>query len=150
MKLKDELKTKGFQNEYQEAYLNVLFTASWLKSTAQRRFKPYDLSHEQYNVLRILRGSHPQCMQVKDITGRMVDRSSNTTRIIDKLVAKGWAIRKINPDNRREMQVSLTREGLDLLEVLDQEMENMPKMALTPEEARTLSLLLDKVRDSEY
>ncbi|GAB4424370.1 MAG: MarR family transcriptional regulator [Bacteroidia bacterium] len=150
MKLQDELHTRGFESDGHEALLNVLFTASWLRCAGQRRFKPYGLTPEQYNVLRILRGSHPRAMLVKDITCRMIDRSSNTTRIIDKLAARGLVARSANPDNRREVLVRLEDAGQQLLATISAEVPTPAALSLSQAEARQLNMLLDKLRDSDF
>jgi DNA-binding MarR family transcriptional regulator len=150
VKLKDAIKMRGFKHPLQEAVLNVMFTASWLKTATSQRLKRFGLSHEQYNVLRILRGSHPEALGVGDITSRMIDRNSNTTRIIDKLAEKNLVRRCANPCDRREVKVHLTDDGAALLARTDAEMRFPVHSPLTDEEVRTLSDLLDRLRDAEF
>ena len=88
MKLSEEIKSNKFVSEQQKATINVLFSASWLQNKMNSLFKSYDISSEQYNVLRILRGSHPMKRCLKEITERMLDKNSNTSRIIKKLAEK--------------------------------------------------------------
>lgn len=150
MKIEQELQIKRFHNDEQKVQLNVLFTASWLKGRINQWLKDYDLTHEQFNVVRILRGNTGRPMCVKDITERMIDRNSNTTRIIDKLEAKNLVRRTPSHEDRREMEVSLTDEGKGLLRKIDRkfvENNGMRFSGLSDTEAQLLSSLLDKMRD---
>ena len=88
MRIEDEVQTKSFQSEFHKAQVNIIFSAWWLKSSMTPYLKKHGLSHEQFNVLRIIRGQKNKPVCVKDITARMLERNSNTTRIIDKLEAK--------------------------------------------------------------
>ena len=151
MRIEEELKTKGFGSENQKAQLNILFTAGWVRCGISASLKPYDVTPEQYNVLRILRGSHPQAVCLKDITCRMVDRNSNTSRIVDKLADKGWVVRQASATDRREVQIGLTDKGADILKRIDKQfgVDNMMySSGLTSAEAEELNLLLDKLRNS--
>lgn len=147
-KLTQELQTDHFQNEWQKAHLNILFTAGWLKSHLLGQLKPYKVSLEQYNVLRILRGKHPQSVCLKDISERMIDRNSNTTRIIQKLETKGLVHKSNSVEDRRELSIVISREGLALLEKAEQSVENqhLQWANLTETEAQLLNALLDKLR----
>ena len=118
MKLEDEIKTSKFQNEVHKAHLNILVSAAWLRARIITSLKPFGLTSEQYNVLRILRGQSPQGIRVKDITRRMLERNSNTTRIIDRLESKGLARRLASERDRRERAVVLTDEGTEMLSAM--------------------------------
>jgi DNA-binding MarR family transcriptional regulator len=149
MKLEDEIQQRAFKNAFQKAHLNVVFTAGWLQQRLAAAFKPYGLTLPQYNVLRILRGQHPKPATVNLLIERMLDKTSNASRIVDKLEAKQLVTRQICPSNRRAVDIRITEAGLELLrqtEVLadgqDQGLRN-----LTEEEAAQLSDLLDKIRD---
>ncbi len=151
MRIEEELKTKGFGSENQKAQLNILFTAGWVRCGILASLKPYGVTPEQYNVLRILRGSHPQAVCLKDITCRMVDRNSNTSRIVDKLADKGWVVRQASATDRREVQIGLTDKGADILKRIDKQfgVDNMMySSGLTSAEAEELNLLLDKLRST--
>ncbi len=149
MELEQELKMSHFQSEQHKAQLNILFTASWLRNLGYHYLKNHDLSHEQYNVLRILRGQNGNPLCVRDITARMIDKSSNTTRIIDKLESKEMLARQASQTDRRELQISITPKGLEILKVLDEDFGILPKniLNLTDSEAHNLNKLLDKLRD---
>lgn len=149
MRLEDELKTKRFQDEVHKAQLNILFTASRIHNRVADSLKPFDLTPEQFNVLRILRGCREPFMLIKDITSRMIERNSNTTRIIDRLEGKGLVTRVIPRYDRRERQISLTEAGREMLAVIDKNWQaNNPHTApWSQEEARLVSDLLDKMRE---
>ncbi|MBK8557836.1 MAG: MarR family transcriptional regulator [Lewinellaceae bacterium] len=149
MRIEEEIKTSKFQNEYHKVNLNILFTAGWLKGNIAHSLKPFDITSEQYNVMRIVRGQSPKSVCVKDITHRMLDRNSNTTRIIDRLEGKNLLQRITSDRDRRERSIQLTPAGFDLLSAIDHAWEkNAPHAAgsLNLEEAKELNHLLDKLR----
>jgi len=120
MRLEDEIKqTKPFKSETQKLVLNIAYTSSWLNSMITERLKPFDLTPHQFNVMRILKGRHPQAYSNQEITERMLDKSSNATRIVDKLIIKELAERNENPNDRRLVDIRITAKGLALLEELD-------------------------------
>lgn len=152
MKLEEELKTKAFANENQKAQINIMFTAGWVKGAILSALKPHGLTPEQYNVMRILRGSNPEPVCLKDITCRMVDRNSNTSRIVDKLAVKNWVVREPSEVDRREVQIAITQKGLDLLAKIDKQYggdKMMHTSGLNDDEANLLNSLLDKLRSKE-
>lgn len=113
-----------------------------------KRLKPFGISSQQYNVLRILRGASPKAIMLIEIASRMIDKNSNTSRLIDKLVSKGLANREICESNRKQVDIRITEKGLNLLREIDelskiwlQEMKT-----LTVKEAANTNVLLDKLR----
>jgi DNA-binding MarR family transcriptional regulator len=151
MSLEKDIKNKKFGNEHEKSIVNVLYTASWLENLELQRFKPHDLSNQQYNVLRILRGSAPNAMMLSDISSRMVDRNSNATRLVEKLKQKGLVNRVTCPSNRRQVDITITDKGLKLLKKIDDEsVDHLDTFSgLTKKEAAQLNALLDKMRGSE-
>lgn len=150
MKLEDEIKQKNFSTPYQKMLLNVYFTSSWFATQAARILKPYKLTLQQYNVLRILRGQHTKPASVGLIQERMLDKSSNASRLIDKLLLKKLVDRKTCPSDRRQMEIRITPKGLELLAELDSKMLNSEKRAgevISEEEAAMVSDILDRLRD---
>jgi len=148
MKLEDELKTK-FQSELQKSFLNIIYTGSWLHNKVEGILKPFNLSHQQYNVLRILRGKHPGQLNLQDISERMIDRMSNATRLVEKLRMKGLLTREICPENRRKVEIKITEKGLKLLSALDEVIKKGNEAILskiTEAEALDLNNYLDRVR----
>lgn len=149
MKLEEELKQTRFKDEYQKAMLNIIFTGNWLEVGASHVLKQYDLSSQQFNVLRILRGSSPRPLNLLDIQERMMDKMSNATRLVEKLRQKGLLTREQCDSNRRKVEIEITGKGKALLLELDPIMEKSEQeimKKLSKAEAATLSTLLDKLR----
>ena len=148
MKLEEAIKSNRFTDERHKATINMLYTAYWLKTSFSAVFKTQGLTMEQHNVLRILRGSHPREMCVKDIASRIVERNSNVPRIIDRLVIKKLVKRTTSKEDKRETLVSLTDKGITVIDitrqVVDEIMEDIVK--ISDEEARTLNDILEKMR----
>ncbi len=149
MQLEHEIKqSKPIPSEYLRLTINLLFSGSWCNDFCHQHFKSFGLTHPQYNVLRILRGSLPKPMNVMDVQSRMVERNSNVTRLAVKLLDKKYITRTINPDNKRAVFLEITPFGLELMERID---ASMPKIEskmknLTSNEAQQLNELLDKLR----
>jgi DNA-binding MarR family transcriptional regulator len=112
------------------------------------RLKPHGITPEQYNVLRILRGSHPKAIMLAEITCRMIDRSSNATRLVEKLRQKGLVKRETCQDNRRQVDISITPKGLELLGRVDKESDTWlaTLKSISRSEAQELNRILDKLR----
>lgn len=148
MKIEEEIKQAKFTSEYQKAFINILFTSSWLHSENAAYLKKYDITPEQYNVLRILRGSHPKPLMLADITGRMIDKASNATRLVEKLRLKGLVKRDICENNRRQVDITITDKGLKMLGKIDMSEANWTAILgqLTDKEAKELNRILDKLR----
>ncbi len=149
LKLEDEIQQKKFKNETQKLAVNLIYTTNWLNSFYGSYFKNSDITLQQYNVLRILRGQYPNACSVKLIKDRMLDRMSDASRIVDKLMAKNLLVRNQCPKDRRSVDVLITDKGLQLLEQLDIIDEDSKKVfkALTKNEIGLLNALLDKLRD---
>ena len=148
MGLEEDIQQKKFVTEYEKAAVNVLFTASWLHNVNTARFKKHGITPEQYNVLRILRGSHPKALRLQDVSCRMIDKNSNATRLVEKLRVKGLVNREICPNNRRQVDIAITDKGLSLLSKIDVESEEWFKTlkTITQAEAKELNRILDKLR----
>lgn len=151
MKLEEALQTRRFRDETHKASLNILYTSWWLKTTMSRELKSFGLTHEQYNVMRILKGKAPEMMCVKDIAGRMIERSSNVPRIIDRLVEKKLVKRQTDSNDKRHTVVQLTAAGIRLLEKSTTGIESLMKnlLVVSEKEAATLNGLLEKIRYNE-
>ncbi|MDX2171489.1 MAG: MarR family transcriptional regulator [Bacteroidota bacterium] len=150
MKLEDEIQQKKFKTPQQKLAVNLLYTTNWLNNHYSHFFKGMDITTQQYNVLRILRGQYPNICNLKLIKERMLDRMSDASRIIDKLVLKGYVERKTCPDDRRNVNILITEQGLTLLKELDFIDESTKQMfdALSTKQVDDLNELLDKLRDS--
>lgn len=149
MKIEDEIKQPVFRDPHQKAHINILYTAGWLGQRQASAFKGFGVTLPQFNVLRILRGQHPKPATVNLLIDRMLDKTSNASRIVDKLESKALVTRTVCPSNRRAVDIRITEAGLDLLHRMDVAMEQNPIgiQNLTLEEAAQLSDLLDKIRD---
>ncbi|RSK46817.1 MarR family winged helix-turn-helix transcriptional regulator [Hymenobacter rigui] len=149
MKIEDEIKQPTFKDNHQKALINLVFTTGWVQQQQSALFKGYGLTLPQFNILRILRGQHPKPATVNLLIERMLDKTSNASRIVDKLEVKKLVTRTVCPSNRRAVDIRITETGLELLHQLDAELENRRNglQHLTDEEAAQLSNLLDKIRD---
>ncbi len=147
--LEEEIKQTKFKNEQIKANLNVLFTANWLYNKISENLKPFNLTHEQFNVLRILKGSHPQHMCQKDVLSRMIAPNSNVTLIIKKLIAKQLVKVSQSETDKREYQINITETGLGLLEEIENGFNQQQKTFnnLSTSEAFHLNALLEKLRE---
>ena len=148
MTIEEAIKQSKFQDEFEKADINIMFTANWMNSQFHQRLKPYGISQQQFNILRILRGQKGHPAPLKLITERMMDKMSNTSRLVDKMFKKGLLERKICDDNRRQVEIILTDAGLRACNEISELVESARKhdVKLTEEEARELNRLLDKRR----
>lgn len=150
MTLEEELKNSTPIPPRTRAVLNVLFTASWLDCQMNRDMRKYGLTNPQYNILRILKGSRPDGLSVLDIKSRMIDRSSNVSRLVEKLREQGLVVRTPSSADRRMVVVTITDSGLELLDKIQKEVmsneEGFPGTNLSEEEMQQLSVLLDRLR----
>lgn len=148
MKLESEIKQEKFRSEYQKLAINILYTGGWLSLKNHGMLKPFNLTIQQYNILRILKGQHPNPATVNLLIERMMDKMSNASRIVDRLEEKELVVRKQKSDDRRCVDVMITAKGIKLLEKIkstEEEFEENFKH-LTLKEAKTLNDLLDKLR----
>ena len=149
MSLEKEIKqTKPFSSKKEKAIVNIIYTNNWIYLNYSKNLKKYDISNQQYNVLRILNGQNGKPITINEIIERMLDKMSNASRLVDKLLAKGLVSREQRQGNRRACDVILTEKGKSFLEEVKTDMNlNEDKMSpLTDEEFDTLNELLDKMR----
>lgn len=149
MKLEDEIQQKKFKSIEQKLMLNLIYTTNWLTSKQDSLFKDSGITVQQYNVLRILRGQYPNPCSIKLIKERMLDRMSDTSRIVDKLYTKKLLERNECPNDRRSVNVIISNKGLELLKSLDyvDDLSKQNLKSLSDKEIDTLNYLLDKLRD---
>lgn len=148
MKIEDAIKQQNFESPQAKAWMNFLYTHSRLTDQINQVFKQFNITHQQYNVLRILRGRKGEpatCGEVKDV---MLDKNPDLTRLSDRLVSKGLIQRSVNEQNRREVQLKITEKGLTLLERIYPELKKRNQFLynLSDSEADQLSFLLEKLR----
>ena len=133
------------------AYSILLSTADKIRTACEAVCAPFDLTGQQYNVLRILRGAEPEGLPTLTIAERVIEKSPGITRMVDRLEAKGLVSREIRPHDRRCVYCRITKKGLKLLELLDRPIEEFNHRAfraLTNRELEQLVALLLKTRDS--
>jgi len=152
MAIDDEIQQTVWKSPYQKAVVNTLFTSRVLEEKSARRLKPHGLTSQQFNILRILRGQKGKPASVKLLVERMLDKSSNASRLVDKLLEKNLVQRTTCPADRRAVEVRITEEGLALLETVDRtiDREDEHLSGFTAEDATRLSELLDKLRDAVH
>ena len=148
MEIGEEIKQGKFKSEYQKLVINVGFTSSWMERVASCKLKNFKLTPQQFNILRILRGQQPKPATINLLTERMIDKSSNASRLVDKLVKKDLVKRQECPSDRRQVDVIISQKGLDLLAKIDKEEEAWlgEFKGLCVTEAKELNRLLDKLR----
>jgi DNA-binding MarR family transcriptional regulator len=148
MKLEEEIAQKQFRNEYQKAIVNLVYSFGWLNGRQVNIIKQFDITMQQFNILRILRGQYPKPATIKLLKERMLDKMSDASRIVEKLRIKGLVERTICAHNRRNVDVIITEKGLNLLKQIDPYAEEMEKIlsSLNEEEVKQLNNLLDKMR----
>ena len=149
MKLEKEIKQRKFISPQQKLAVNIFYTSSWLDGKYAHFFKGIDLTPQQFNVLRILRGQYPKPSSLKMVKERMIDRMSDTSRIIDKLVKKGFVARTECKNDRRSINLLITADGLKMLRKLDHIDKSVNKLfsRLSEKQIRNLNKLLDDLRD---
>lgn len=148
MRIEDEIQQSSFKSSRQKAAVNVMYTYFWVKEKIFKTLKPYGITMQQYNVLRILKGQHPKGITTSDIRERMLDKMSDASRMVDRLEAQGLVEKRINMEDRRLVSIRISEKGLELIAqvaadhgYLDGFMGN-----LTVEEYEQLNTLLDKLR----
>lgn len=146
--LQKEILASKFENVFQQSLVNIIYTYHWNMQQVKEVLKPFDITAQQYNVLRILRGQYPSPATVNLIKSRILDKMSDTSRIIDRLIQKGFVKKTINSQDKRAVDVIINDKGLSLLKKLDQEVDFSKFISpnLTAAEATQLNLLLDKMR----
>ncbi len=148
MRLEDEIVQKKFRNETHKLGVNLVYTFNWLDAFSQKHFKQYGITGQQFNVLRILRGQHPNPATIKLLKERMLDKMSDASRIVEKLRVKGFVERHICASDRRNCDVFISAKGLKLLTEIDRQEKVIDDFFsnLSATEKKQLNDLLDKMR----
>jgi DNA-binding MarR family transcriptional regulator len=150
MKIDKELNQEYFANEYVKAIINIRFTASWLDYAITTVLRPFNLSTQQFNLLRVL-SLMDEPASIRTLTDKMLDRNSNASRLVDKLLEKGLVERRISEDDRRRVEVSITVEGSNLVDEANRLLEyaiTEKAKVISEADARLLNELLDNLRQS--
>jgi DNA-binding MarR family transcriptional regulator len=148
MGIEDQIQQKEFANLAEKTIVNISYTNSYLAGTLNTALKPYKISLQQFNVLRILQGQHSNPISVNEIASRMVDKMSNASRLVDKLFTKGYVVRSTCKYDKRQLDVTINKQGKELLNELNVLVSGIISKhnLLTKEEFETLNSLLDKLR----
>ena len=151
MSLEDDIRQPSFRNEHQKGIINMIYTCNWIIERQKNFFDQENITLQQFNILRILRGSYPKPISTLQIRERMLDKMSDTSRIVDRLVIKELATKKPSLTDKRLVDIAITSRGIALLERLDRKNEEMDSLlqALSEREVKILNQLLDKIRKSD-
>ncbi len=148
MRLEEEIKQKKFKSEHHKVMINLIYTTNWLMSKHSPLMKQYGLTVQQYNILRILRGQYPKPCTVNLLKERMLDKMSDASRLVDRLLEKGLLERNTCENDRRRVDITITQKGLDLLVNIDRDEDSFYNhmQNISFEEAKLLNDLLDRLR----
>ena len=149
MKIEEEIQQGSFQSEQHRLLINIIYTGNQFTLSNNRMLKQFSITTQQFNVLRILRGQKGNPISVKDMHGRMLDSTSNVSRLVDKLLAKELIERIVCPNDRRRVELTITPKGLKLLdeiEIVSGSLRHKMKNAITEAEAKIANSILDKFR----
>ncbi|HMG07502.1 MAG TPA: MarR family transcriptional regulator [Mucilaginibacter sp.] len=148
MRIDDEIQSTNFEDNYHKAAINIAYTAGWLSNFFKYHFDKFNLTQQQFNILRILRGQYPNPATINLLKERMVDKMSDASRIVDRLIQKGLVSRCTNNKDRRAVDIRISEQGLQILSKMDEEFrtKDFLKNNMSEEEAAALSDLLDKLR----
>lgn len=146
--MQNEQKAPRYESVFQQAMVNVFFTHNYCNEKMKQALLPYEITTQQFNVLRILRGQYPKPCTVNLLKSRMLDKMCDASRIVDRVVQKEWVIKKVNHYDKRAVDVVISDKGLALLRKLDEEvsLSSIISPRLSEEEAVQLNQLLDKIR----
>jgi DNA-binding MarR family transcriptional regulator len=148
MRIEDEIQSSKFEDNYHKAVVNIAYTEGWINNTLRCHFEKHNLTNQQFNILRILRGQYPKPATVNLLKERMIDKMSDASRIVDRLVQKGLITRCTSSKDRRAVDILISEKGLETLAKIDAEFKTKDFLQnnLTADEAGLLSDLLDKLR----
>lgn len=150
MGLSEDIKQREFKSEHHKALINIIYTYNHIINEMNVFFKEIDITRQQYNVLRILRGQYPNPCSINLIKERMLDKMSDASRIVQRLSSKGLVNRDPSDEDRRSVEVTISKEGLELLSSTDDKVHGFEHLleSLDESEAKQLNELLDKLRES--
>lgn len=148
MELEKEIQSSKFEDNYHKAVVNISYTYNWLNNILRIRLEKHNITAQQFNILRILRGQLPNPATVNLLKDRMIDKMCDASRIVDRLIQKELVTRCTNSKDRRAVDIHISEEGLKILSMIDEElkMKDLLNQNVTEEEAQVLCNLLDKLR----
>ena len=150
MSLEQSISQSKFDSEQEKLMINVIYSANLLNLITSRLFKPFELSPQQYNVLRILRGQKGESIALMDIEHRMLDKSSNVSRLVDKLISKDLINRSVSSKDRRRIEIVITSRGVSVLKEIDvilADMNSKIKAIISDDNAKQTNRILDQLRE---
>lgn len=149
MKIEEAIQGR-FRNDKHKLGVNLIYTANWYMDKLDSIFKSEEITHQQFNILRILRGAYPKPVTIKYIKERMLDKMSDVSRIVEKLREKGYLQRQECPNDRRNVDITITEKGLAELKKIDSLIEPLESIfdVFSPLEINMFNELLDKLRSS--
>ena len=147
-KLEEEVRVEKFRNGRHRLLINLIYTNNWITGLMQAGFKPFGITNQQFNILRILRGNHPEPCTIQYLKERMLDKQPDVSRLVDRLQAKGFLARRPNEEDRRKMNVIITDHGLEVLKDMEGTVNAFESLMgqLDDTEVEQLNTLLDKMR----
>ena len=148
MTIEEAIYQTKFTDEYEKVDINLMYTTNWMNAQKHQHIKEFDISWQQFNILRILRGQKGKPAPLKLITERMLDKMSNTSRLVEKMVKKQLLERNQCPDNRRQVDISLTKKGLQVCNKVSDIIVKVriDNLRITKKEAMELNRILNKIR----
>jgi DNA-binding MarR family transcriptional regulator len=148
MKLEKEIRQESFRNEYHKLAVNIYYTHFWVQEHLRKQLKPFNISLQQYNILRILRGQSPKPASINLLKERMLDKSSDASRLVERMRVKGLLKRVPNAQDRRSVDIIITQKGLEILSAIAKAESTLDEALtnISEEKARLLNELLDEVR----
>jgi len=148
MELEKEIHSTKFTSQHQKASVNIVFTYNWLNGLIKAELEKFKITNQQFNILRILRGQYPNPATINILKERMLDKMSDASRIVDRLVQKELVTRTVNKKDRRAVDILITQKGLELLDSIhiEEAMNDGLRSNLSEDEAKQLGNLLDKFR----
>ena len=148
MQLQKEIQTSRFESGYQQAIVNVVYTSNWCNDQLKQALVPYNITTQQFIVLRILRGQHPKPCTISLLKSRILDKMCDASRIVDRLVQKELVLKSMNKSDKRAADILITEKGLEMLQQMQGTIDLSAPVSsnLTLEEAELLNALLDKMR----
>ena len=150
MRIEEEIKQTRFNSEHHKLVLNLIYTNSWLEASTKNIVSKYKITIPQFNILRILKGSAPTPLSPQDIKSVMIEKKTDLTRMLDRMLSKNLIDRSICPSNRRKMDITITQEGVSLLEEINPQIaaatEEKIEKNISEEEAIQANIILDRLR----
>ena len=148
MSIEKDIQQQTFRNEYQKATVNIFFSANWLQEKVKGFLEAEKITPQQYNILRILKGAKAP-LSTLQIRERMLDKMSDTSRIVERMLKKNLVVKNVCPKDKRLVDIIISKHGMDILDKLDKKNNQMDNLLekITTDEAKTLNRLLDKMRD---